>query len=199
VYAVVKTGGKQYRVEEGRAIKVERLAGEPGDTVELGEVLLMGEGADVTVGAPFIEGARVIGTIAEQGREKKIVVFRYKAKTRQRKKTGHRQHFTRLLVSDILAKGQEPKPKAERAAPVTAAAEAPAAEAPAEPKPKTRRAKPGTPEALREIYAEAAAEAEAAEEKPKRGRRKAADDAPQASVEKPKDEKPKRSRKKTEE
>jgi large subunit ribosomal protein L21 len=198
VYAVVKTGGKQYRVEEGRAIKVERLSGEPGDTVELGEVLLMGEGADVTVGAPFIEGARVIGTIAEQGRSKKIVVFRYKAKTRQRKKTGHRQHFTRLLVSDILAKGQDPKPRAERAAPA-AAAEAPAAETPAAPKPKSRRAKPGTTEALREIYAEAQAEAEAAAEKPKRGRRKAADDAPQASEEKPKDEKPKRSRKKTEE
>jgi large subunit ribosomal protein L21 len=203
VYAVVKTGGKQYRVEEGRAIKVERLAGEPGDTVELGEVLLMGDGEDVTVGAPFIEGARVVGTIAEQGRSKKIVVFRYKAKTRQRKKTGHRQHFTRLLVSDILAKGQDPKPKAERPTRAVAteapATGTPAAEAPVEPKPKTRRAKPGTTEALREIYAEAQAEAEATEEKPKRGRRKAADDAPQASADQPKDEKPKRSRKKTEE
>lgn len=198
MYAVIRTGGKQYRVEEGRAIKVERLAGEPGDTVELGEVLLMANGDDVTVGAPFIEGARVVGTIAEQGRSKKIVVFRYKAKTRQRKKTGHRQHFTRLLVSDILTKGQDPKPKAERPARVAeAAAEPAAAEAPAEPKPKRRRAKPGTPEAIREIYAEAAAEAEAAEQKPKRGRKKA-DDAP-ATQDKPKDEKPKRPRKKTEE
>jgi large subunit ribosomal protein L21 len=200
VYAVVKTGGKQYRVEEGRAIKVERLAGEPGDTVELGEVLLMGEGADVTVGAPFIEGARVVGTIAEQGRSKKIVVFRYKAKTRQRKKTGHRQHFTRVLVSDILAKGQEPKPRAKAEAPAsTVAAEKPA-EAP--PEKKRRRAKPGTPEAVRELYTEAAEQAEAEAEKPKRGRGKAEPETPPPAsdtAEAPADEKPKRSRKKTEE
>jgi large subunit ribosomal protein L21 len=124
MYAVVRTGGKQYRVEEGRAIKVDRLAGEPGDAVELGEVLLMGEGESLTFGAPTIAGARVIGTIAEQGRASKIVVFRYKSKTRSRKKTGHRQHFTKVLVSDILAAGQEPKPKAAAAEkePVDAAA-----------------------------------------------------------------------------
>jgi large subunit ribosomal protein L21 len=201
VYAVVRTGGKQYRVEEGRSIKVERLTGDPGDTVELGEVLLMGEGADVTVGAPFIEGARVVGTIAEQGRTKKIVVFRYKNKTRQRKKTGHRQHFTRVLVSDILTKGQEPKPRAERPKPaVSAEAPAAVAEAPEEPKPKSRRAKPGTPEAIREIYAEAAAEEEAAAAEKKRGRRKKEEtpDAPPTG-DAATDEKPKRSRRKTEE
>ena len=123
MYAVVRTGGKQYRVEEGRPIKVDRLAGEPGDTVELGEVLLMADGDAVTVGAPAIEGARVLGEIAEQGRGRKIVVFRYKAKTRSRKLTGHRQHFTRLIVRDILAAGQEPK---AREAPPAPAAEEPA-------------------------------------------------------------------------
>ena len=189
VYAVVRTGGKQYRVEEGRPIKIDRLVGEPGDTVELGEVLLMGEGGDVTVGAPFIEGARVVGTIAEQGRSKKIVVFKYKAKTRARKKTGHRQHFTRLMVSDILASGQEPKPKAER--PVAVAAEAPEA-APAE------AAAP-----------DAAPAADAVVEKPKRSRKKvdAQASAETPAAEKPADEtpaaekpaKPKRSRRKVEE
>lgn len=131
MYAVVRTGGKQYRVEEGRTIKVERLPGEAGDTVELRDVLLMGEGADVTLGAPVIEGARVMGTIAEQGRASKVVVFRYKAKTRSRKKTGHRQAYTKLLVEDILAPGQEPKPKA--------VAEAPAEPVEEAPKPRRRR------------------------------------------------------------
>ena len=128
MYAVVRTGGKQYRVEEGRTVKVERLAGEVGDAVEIGDVLLMDDGSGVTVGAPTIDGARVLGTIAEQGRSKKVIVFRYKAKTRYRKKTGHRQHFTKVVVQDILLPGQEPKPKTE-VAPAEAEA-APQAEAP---------------------------------------------------------------------
>jgi large subunit ribosomal protein L21 len=136
VYAVVRTGGKQYRVEEGRAIKIDRLAGEPGETVELGEVLLMADGDDVTVGTPTVAGARILGTIAEQGRARKIVVFRYKSKTRSRKKTGHRQHFTRVVIDDILAAGQQPKPKQAKAAP---AAEA---EADAPPKRGRRKSEP---------------------------------------------------------
>jgi large subunit ribosomal protein L21 len=162
LYAVVRTGGRQYRVREGRPIIVGRLAGEPGDTVELGDVLIMADGDDITVGAPTIAGARVLGEISEQGRAKKIVVFRYKAKTRSRKKTGHRQHFTKLIVRDILAPGQEPRPKdapveaqpeverpkARRGRKTAAAvsessveiAEAPAAVSTAdEPAPKTRR------------------------------------------------------------
>jgi large subunit ribosomal protein L21 len=134
LYAVVRTGGKQYRVQEGRPITIERLPGEPGETVELRDVLLLADGENVTVGSPVIDGARVVGTIAEQGRSKKVIVFRYKAKTRSRKKTGHRQHFTRLLVEDILAPGQEPKLK-------QAAAPAPAEAAVSEeaPKPRTRK------------------------------------------------------------
>jgi large subunit ribosomal protein L21 len=130
VYAVIRSGGKQYRVEEGRSVKLDRLVGEPGETVELKDVLLLANGDDVSVGAPVVEGARVLGTIAEQGRSDKIIVFRYKAKTRSRKKTGHRQHFTRVVVEDILAAGQEPKPK-----------KAPEPEAPAaaEEAPKPRR------------------------------------------------------------
>lgn len=148
MYAVVRTGGKQYRVEAGRAVTVERLAGEPGDAVELGDVLLMDDGDRVTIGTPTIEGARVLGTIAEQGRAKKVIVFRYKAKTRARKKNGHRQQFTKLLVEDILAPGQQPQPKA--------VAEAPAAEA-AEEAPKARRRRKT---AVTEAPAEAAAATE---------------------------------------
>jgi large subunit ribosomal protein L21 len=156
VYAVIRSGGKQYRVEEGRSVKLDRLAGEPGETVELNDVLLLADGDDVSVGAPVVEGARVLGTIAEQGRSDKIIVFRYKAKTRSRKKTGHRQHFTRVVVEDILAAGQQPKPKA-----------APEPEAPplAEEAPKPRRgrrraaaAATAAEEAAPETTAEAPAE-----------------------------------------
>jgi large subunit ribosomal protein L21 len=125
VYAVIRSGGKQYRVEEGRSVKLDRLIGEPGETVELNDVLLLADGDDVSVGAPIVEGARVLGTIAEQGRSDKIIVFRYKAKTRSRKKTGHRQHFTRVVVEDILAAGQEPKPKRAPEPEPAAAEEAP--------------------------------------------------------------------------
>jgi large subunit ribosomal protein L21 len=160
VFAVVRTGGRQYRVQEGRTITVGRLPGEPGETVEVGDVLMIGEGDDVTVGTPLIDGARVLGTIAEQGRAKKVVVFRYKAKTRSRKKTGHRQHFTKVVVDDILAPGQEPKPK-------PAPEPEPAAdEAAAEAAPKRRRRKKAEPAEEAEAAApeaEAAAEAEAPE------------------------------------
>jgi large subunit ribosomal protein L21 len=184
VFAVVRTGGKQYRVQEGRSIRVECLPGEPGSSIELGEVLMLGEGADVTVGAPTVAGARVLGTIAEQGRAKKIVVFKYKSKTRARKKTGHRQHFTRIVIDDILPAGQQPKPKVV----ATATAEA---EAPAAPKRRGRRkaaaaevvepavaaeaeAMPAsaTEEAAPDAAA-APADESAAVEKPKRTRRKA--------------------------
>jgi large subunit ribosomal protein L21 len=182
VYAVVRTGGKQYRVEEGRAVKVNRLPGEPGDTVELGDVLLMGEGEAITIGAPTIAGARVVGTIAEQGRARKIVVFKYKSKTRSRKKTGHRQHFTRVLVEDILAAGQEPKPKA--AAPVAAE------EAVEAPKKSGRRKKDDSEAAASDAVAAApdvTASEETSEPEP-------VDEAPAAEART--DEKPKRSRRK---
>jgi large subunit ribosomal protein L21 len=165
LYAVVKTGGKQYRVQEGRALTIERLPGDAGDTVELGDVLLMGEGSDITVGAPTIPGARVLGTIEEQGRAKKILVFHFKNKTRHRKKNGHRQQFTRLVVSDILAAGQQPKPKQAAAAPVAEAeVEAPKAKRARKVAPADEATAPAT---------EAAVDAPAAEEKPKRTRKKA--------------------------
>jgi large subunit ribosomal protein L21 len=185
VYAVVRTGGKQYRVQEGRPVRIERIAGNPGDTVELGEVLLMGEGADVKVGAPTLAGARVVGTISEQGRARKIVVFRYKSKTRSRKKTGHRQHFTSVMVSDILAAGQEPKPKRQPAAAAEPEAETPKRRGRGKKDVDAPVAEAAEPTAAPEVMAEEAAadpvepavaeaaEAPAAEGKPKRGRRKA--------------------------
>ena len=148
MYAIVRTGGKQYRVEEGRSVRVERLPGEEGAKVELGEVLMIANDGDVTVGTPTIEGARVLAEVEAQGRAKKIIVFKYKSKVRARKKTGHRQAFTQLAVQEILAPGQESKAKApprRRAAAKTAGAdEAPEVEK-AEavkdaPKPRAKRA-----------------------------------------------------------
>ncbi len=189
MYAIVRTGGKQYRVEEGRAFSVERLPAEEGQTVELRDVLLIADDGQVTVGTPTIEGARVLAQVEAQGRAKKIIVFKYKAKVRTRKKTGHRQAFTRLAVQEILLPGQESKvaakPKARRRrkaeeAPEEAPApeaqiEAPPAEAaPAPPKRRVRRAAPPS--------VEAAAEAPA----PKRRVRRKAPAAPTASEAKPK-------------
>src|SRR5947209_521951 len=103
MYAVVRTGGKQYTVREGETLDVELLPAAAGDSIELGEVLMVGEGADVAVGSPLVAGARVVADVVEHGKGDKIIVFKYKAKTRYRKKIGHRQRFTRLLVKEIVA------------------------------------------------------------------------------------------------
>jgi large subunit ribosomal protein L21 len=107
MYAIVRTGGKQYRVEAGRSLEVDRLPGQEGDTVELGDVLLIAGDGEVTVGTPTIEGARVMAGIEAQGKAPKIVVFNYKNKVRSRKKSGHRQQYTRLAVREILRAGEE--------------------------------------------------------------------------------------------
>ena len=101
-YAVVKTGGKQYRVATGDTIRVESIPGDIGDTVELTDVLMISSDGDVRLGTPTVEGARVVTEISESGKGKKIVVFKYKSKVRYRRKKGHRQQYTDLTVTDIL-------------------------------------------------------------------------------------------------
>jgi len=102
MYAVIRSGGKQYTVREGDTLDVELLPGEPGAQVELTDVLMVGEGADVTIGAPLVAGAKVVAEVVEHGRGEKIIVFKYHAKTRYRRKIGHRQHFTRLAIREIV-------------------------------------------------------------------------------------------------
>lgn len=102
-YAIVETGGKQYRVQEGDSITVEKLPGEEGDSVELDNVLLVSKGARVTVGQPRVDGAKVVAEVAQQGKAGKIVVFKYKPKTRYNVKSGHRQPVTRLAIKRIVA------------------------------------------------------------------------------------------------
>jgi len=107
IYAIIETSGKQYRVTPGEVIDVDHLNVASGDSVELSKVLLLGDGEKVTVGTPIIEGAKVIATAQGEHKGEKLIVFTYKAKARERKKTGHRQLFTRLLIDKILEPGAE--------------------------------------------------------------------------------------------
>jgi large subunit ribosomal protein L21 len=102
MYAIVATGGKQYRVEPGQRLEIDKLAAEPGSQVDLGEVLLVSDGDNVTVGQPTVAGARVVAEVLGEAKGKKIVVFKYKSKVRYRRKTGHRQRYSRVVVRDIV-------------------------------------------------------------------------------------------------
>jgi large subunit ribosomal protein L21 len=103
MYAVVATGGKQYRVEEGEIIRIEKLTGQVGDQVAFDQVLMIGDGENVRIGQPVVEGATVKASIVEQGKNKKILVFKYKRRKRYRRKQGHRQQFTAVKVNAIEA------------------------------------------------------------------------------------------------
>lgn len=102
MYAVIKTGGKQYKVSAGDLLKVEKLAGLVGDTIEISEVLMVG-GAEVKIGTPLLPNAKVTAQIVEQGKDKKILVFKSKRRKNYRKKYGHRQPLTRLKITNIEA------------------------------------------------------------------------------------------------
>jgi large subunit ribosomal protein L21 len=101
MFAVIRTGGKQYRVAEDDVITVERLNGEPGGTIDFGEVLMVADGGAVTTGTPLVAGALVHATIVEQNRAPKIIVFKKKRRQNYRRKKGHRQHQTVLRVTGI--------------------------------------------------------------------------------------------------
>ncbi len=120
MYAVIETGGKQYRVQEGDVISVEKLGLEVGEVVKFDKVLLLSDGTDVKVGTPYL-GAAVTGSVVEYGKGKKVVVFKYKAKKDYRKKRGHRQPYTLVKIESLT--GELPKEEAAEAA-----VEAPAAE-----------------------------------------------------------------------
>jgi large subunit ribosomal protein L21 len=130
MYAVVTSGGKQYRVEAGSELEVERLAADAGSTITFDRVLLVGDGEDVTVGTPTVPGASVSGTVIGEVLGPKLIVFKFKQKATYRRKNGHRQHLTRVRIDEISA-----------AAKRGAASKADAADAaePAEKKPATRR------------------------------------------------------------
>lgn len=101
MFAVVETGGKQYRVSPGEELRIERLDGSKGDTVTFDRVLLVGGEGEARVGTPIVDGAKVTGSVIHQGRHKKIVVFKYKKRKRYRVKTGHRQPYTLVRINTI--------------------------------------------------------------------------------------------------
>ena len=103
MYAVVKTGGKQYRVSPGDSIDVERLPNEVGEQIALDEVLLVANGSGAKIGQPLVKGATVKATVIRQARGRKVVVFKHKPRNRYRRKRGHRQYFTRLRIDEIVA------------------------------------------------------------------------------------------------
>ncbi|MBI2868421.1 MAG: 50S ribosomal protein L21 [Chloroflexi bacterium] len=110
MYAIIETGGKQYRVRPGDLVDVERLDVAEGGKVEIDRVLFIAGDGKTTEGRPVIEGARVLATSKGEGRGDKVYAFRYKAKTRSQKLNGHRQLFTRLAIEEILGPGEAPRP-----------------------------------------------------------------------------------------
>ena len=199
MYAVIRTGGKQYRVEAGQQLRVEKLSGAAGDRVEFPEVLMIGGDGDVAVGTPTVEHAKVVGEIVEQGRGRKITVFKYKSKTRYRRLRGHRQQQTLLAITEIQSPDgrsasyelrrpgalmaelddaptdlREDDPE-ESGVEATAVAEEPAA--PEVVEPESAEAAPSDEAAP---SAEAAAVEEAAEVAPEPATTEPADDAPEA-------------------
>ncbi|MEK7322858.1 MAG: 50S ribosomal protein L21 [Pseudomonadota bacterium] len=103
MYAVIVTGGKQYRVSEGETLKVELIDAEQGSTVELDRVLMVGEGESVKIGAPYLAGGKVTATIKSHGRGEKIKIVKFRRRKHHQKVTGHRQHYTELQITGISA------------------------------------------------------------------------------------------------
>jgi large subunit ribosomal protein L21 len=131
IYAIIETGGKQYKVTPGQTIKVERLSTTEGSIVELDKVLLLADGQDITVGTPIIDGARVMATAKSEVKDDKIIVVKYKRKVHYRNKTGHRQIHTTLLIDKILKPGEaaEAPKKVRRTRKAASKAAAPVEEA----------------------------------------------------------------------
>ena len=103
MYAVIQTGGKQYRVEPGQTLSIEKLPGEKGDSVEFGEVLLVSNEDKVAIGKPRVEGAKVTAEIVEQGKDNKVTVYKFQRRKNYRRRYGHRQLFTSVKINEVVA------------------------------------------------------------------------------------------------
>jgi len=122
MYAVLNSGGKQYKVQKGEVLKIEKISGDVGSSVTFDRVLMFSDGENVSIGQPVLDSVSVEGHIVEQGKARKIIVFKYKRRKRFRRKNGHRQEFTAVLIDSIKAKGTKAakaaEPKAEAKAEV---------------------------------------------------------------------------------
>ncbi|WP_419695107.1 50S ribosomal protein L21 [Mesorhizobium muleiense] len=140
MFAVIKTGGKQYRVAANDLLKIEKVEGQVGDIVEIGHVLAHGEGENVTFGAPFVDGALVTAEVVEQGKNRTVIAFKKRRRQNSRRKIGHRQLLTTVRIAEILLGGAKPTKKAAAKAEAKTEAKAEVAakaEAKAEAAPKT--------------------------------------------------------------
>jgi len=128
MYAVVNSGGKQYKIQQGEVLRVEKISGDVGSPVTFDRVLMFSDGENVSIGQPLLDSVSVEGHIVEQGKAKKVIVFKYKRRKRYRRKNGHRQEFTAVQIDSINARGTkapkaaEPKTEAKEAAPKETAA-----------------------------------------------------------------------------
>lgn len=178
MYAVIKTGGKQYKVAENDVIQVERLKAEPGQTLQIADVLMVGGSGSPSVGAPLVEGASVAAEVVEQTRGEKITVFKKKRRKKYRRTQGHRQLLTTLKITEILTDGKKPSAakakkdaKAEAMADAEAKAEAATetkAKAKAEPKTAETKAEPKKAETKAETKADDTKAAPKAKAEPKK-------------------------------
>lgn len=140
MYAVIETGGKQYRVQEGDVIKVEKLKVSAGDDVAFDRVLILSDGQTVQVGAPVLENAKVFGTVVENGKGEKVIIFKYKSKKDYRKKQGHRQPYTMIKIDSLSADGKPAPKKAVEEKPAAAKAVEAAEKKPAAKKTTAKKA-----------------------------------------------------------
>lgn len=154
MYAVIETGGKQYRVTEGDVIQVEKLKVEAGDTIEFDKVLMLNDGSEVLVGAPYLNEKKVFGSVVENGKAQKVIIFKYKSKKDYRKKQGHRQPYTMVEITSLTGEAKAP---AKKAAPAETAEAAEAEKKPAAKKPAAEK---------KTVAKKAAEDKPAAEKKP---------------------------------
>ncbi|MFT6394206.1 MAG: large subunit ribosomal protein L21, partial [Methylophilaceae bacterium] len=132
MYAVIKTGGKQYKVAAGDYLKVEKLDGDVGSKVVIDKILMLADGDDVTIGSPLVDGAKVNATVLSHGKGDKVMIFKFSRRKHYRKTQGHRQSYTEIQIDDINGKGAAKKAAAKPSAAKKEAAEKPAAKPAAE-------------------------------------------------------------------
>jgi len=169
MFAVIRTGGKQYRVAPNDVIEIDKIAGKPGDIIELSEVILLGGDGGPKAGSPTIAGALVAAEVIEQKLSDKIVVFKKKRRANYRRKKGHRQALTALRITEILTDGKTPSKAAPKPKKAEKKAETPATGAEAEKKPAAKKAEaePAAKKPITKSAAKAPAKKPAAKPKKK--------------------------------